>query len=127
MTVFRNLHHSSVTLLSSTRCYRHVKLLSFSCPDPIPAVDTLTKSSYQIYRLGAPLGGVVTPGLTPQPLLRQRLDGHLVDHVVGQILGRKRQKTDNKINDYCNRRFKQKLMEKMLCHKVLGSCSHDML
>lgn len=120
--MFRNLHQSSVTLLNSTRCDRHVKLLPFSCPDPIPAVDTQTKSSYQIYRLGAPLGGVVTPGLTPQPLLRQRLDGHLVDHVVGQIL-EKTKKKDNKISDCrnSNSRFKQNVMETVFMFMLLES------
>lgn len=42
--------------------------------------------THQIYRLGFLLGAVVTPGLAPQPLLRQRLYGDLVDHVVGEIL-----------------------------------------
>lgn len=45
-----------------------------------------TAPSYQVYRLGAFLGVVVTPGLAPEPLLRQRLNGDLVNHVVGQIL-----------------------------------------
>lgn len=51
-------------------------------PPPTPG----RPRSYQVYRLGAFLGAVVTPGLTPEPLLRQRLDGDLMDHVVGQIL-----------------------------------------
>lgn len=45
-------------------------------------------STHQIDSLGLLLGHVVTPGLTPQPLLRQGFDGHLVDHVVGEILRR---------------------------------------
>ena len=39
--------------------------------------------AYQVDGLGGGLGGVVTPGLAPKPLLGQGLDGHLVDHVVG--------------------------------------------
>lgn len=45
-----------------------------------------TACSHQVYRLGAFLGVVVTPGLTPEPVLRQRLDGDLMNHVVGQVL-----------------------------------------
>lgn len=41
---------------------------------------------YQVYCFRALLGAVIAPCFTPQPVLRQRLDGHLVDHVVGQIL-----------------------------------------
>lgn len=52
------------------------------------AAHTWTACSYQVYRLGAFFGVVVTPGLTPEPLLRQRLDGDLMNHVVGQILKR---------------------------------------
>lgn len=44
--------------------------------------------TYQINSLGLLLGHIVTPGLTPQPLLGEGLDGYLVDHVVGQILRR---------------------------------------
>ena len=40
----------------------------------------------QVDGFGLLLGDVVAPRLTPEPLLRQRLDGHLVDHVVGKIL-----------------------------------------
>ena len=36
--------------------------------------------------LGGRLASFTAPGLTPQPLLGQGLDGHLVDHVVGQVL-----------------------------------------
>ncbi len=73
-----------------------------------------TKCCYQVYRLGALLGAVVTPGLTPQPLLRQRLDGHLVDHVVGQIL---KETADNETSDRDRdgnsywRFYKQNVME----------------
>lgn len=40
----------------------------------------------QIYGFSRALTPVVTPGLAPEPLLRQGLDLDLVDHVVGQIL-----------------------------------------
>ena len=42
--------------------------------------------THQVNSLGSWLAGLAAPGLTPQPLLRQALDGHLVDHVVGQVL-----------------------------------------
>lgn len=41
---------------------------------------------YQVNGLGLGLGAVVAPGLAPQPLLRQGFNGHLMDHVVRQIL-----------------------------------------
>lgn len=50
------------------------------------AAATRAACSYQVYRLGAFLGVVITPGLTPEPLLGQGLYGDLVNHVVGQIL-----------------------------------------
>ena len=34
---------------------------------------------------------LAAPRLAPEPLLGQRLDGHLVDHVVGQVLVQVRQ------------------------------------
>jgi hypothetical protein len=40
----------------------------------------------QVDRFGLTLRRVVTPRFAPQPFLWQRLDWHLVDHVVGQIL-----------------------------------------
>lgn len=48
--------------------------------------------THQIYGFSSAFGGVVTPGLAPQPLLGERLDGHLVDHVVGEVL-----KTDSRL------------------------------
>ena len=42
--------------------------------------------THQVDGFGVLFGGVVAPGLAPEPLLRQRLDAHLVDHVVGQVL-----------------------------------------
>lgn len=42
--------------------------------------------THQIYGFSSAFGGVVAPGLAPQPLLGERLDGHLVDHVVGEVL-----------------------------------------
>lgn len=53
---------------------------------PVSAALSYCSGTHQVYRLGRGLGGVVAPRLTPQPLLRQGLDGHLVDHVVGQVL-----------------------------------------
>ncbi|KAH3810720.1 hypothetical protein DPMN_139117 [Dreissena polymorpha] len=41
---------------------------------------------YQVNSFGLWLGLIATPGLTPEPLLGQGLDGHLMDHVVGQVL-----------------------------------------
>ena len=40
----------------------------------------------EINRLGILQTLLATPCLAPQPLLGQRLDGDLVDHVVGQVL-----------------------------------------
>ena len=40
----------------------------------------------EINRLGILQTLLAAPGLAPQPLLGQRLDGDLVDHVVGQVL-----------------------------------------
>ena len=53
---------------------------------PLGGVRVVSWWSYQVDGLGLLLGAVVTPGLTPQPLLGEGLDGHLVDHVVGQVL-----------------------------------------
>jgi len=58
-------------------------------PDSTAASSDGLACRYQVDGLGAPLAAVVAPRLAPQPLLRQRLDGHLVDHVVGQILRKK--------------------------------------
>ena len=40
----------------------------------------------EINRLGLLQTLLAAPGLAPEPLLGQRLDGDLVDHVVGQVL-----------------------------------------
>lgn len=48
--------------------------------------------THQVYGFSSDFRGVVAPGLTPQPLLWERLDGHLVDHVVGEVL-----QTDGKL------------------------------
>ena len=40
----------------------------------------------EINRLGILQTLLTAPGLAPEPLLGQGLDGHLVDHVVGQVL-----------------------------------------
>lgn len=48
--------------------------------------------THQVYGFSSDFRGVITPGLTPQPLLWEGLDGHLVDHVVGEVL-----KTDTKM------------------------------
>lgn len=42
--------------------------------------------THQVNGFSCDFRGVVTPGLTPQPLLWKRLDGHLVDHVVREVL-----------------------------------------
>lgn len=42
--------------------------------------------THQVYGFSSDFRGVVAPGLTPQPLLWERLNGHLVDHVVGEVL-----------------------------------------
>lgn len=42
--------------------------------------------THQVYSLSCEFGGVITPCLTPQPLLGKRLDCHLVDHVVWKVL-----------------------------------------
>lgn len=44
--------------------------------------------THQVYGFSCDFRGVIAPGLTPQPLLWERLDGHLVDHVVGEVLKR---------------------------------------
>lgn len=41
---------------------------------------------YQVDGLRVLLGRIVAPRLAPKPLLRQTFDGHLVDHVVRQVL-----------------------------------------
>lgn len=46
------------------------------------------RKTHQVDDLGSLLGLIVTPGLTPQPVLRQRLDPHLMHHVIGKILER---------------------------------------
>lgn len=52
----------------------------------LSALRNCSQCPHQVYRLGTFLGVVVAPGLTPEPLLWEGLDGHLVNHVVGQIL-----------------------------------------
>lgn len=49
--------------------------------------------THQVYGFSSGFRGVVTPGLAPQPLLWKRLDGHLVDHVVREVL-KKGKKTE---------------------------------
>lgn len=58
--------------------------------------------THQIYGFSSAFGGVVAPGLAPQPLLGERLDGHLVDHVVGEVL-----KTDGKLRKKKKKKTKQ--------------------
>ena len=43
-------------------------------------------NAYQINGLCTCLLSITTPRFTPEPLLRQRHDGNLVDHVVWQVL-----------------------------------------
>lgn len=57
--------------------------------------------TYQIYSLGFLFRCIITPGLTPEPLLRKWLDWHLVDHVVGQIL-REGNKQSNHTDKACS-------------------------
>lgn len=52
--------------------------------------------THQIYGFSSAFGGVVAPGLAPQPLLGERLDGHLVDHVVGEVLKTEKKKLRKK-------------------------------
>ena len=43
-------------------------------------------ATHQVNGLGGRLAGFATPGLAPEPLLGEALDGDLVDHVVGEVL-----------------------------------------
>lgn len=61
------------------RVYIYRIPLDLSYPSPLYC-------THQIDGLGGLLAAIVTPCLAPQPLLRERLDPHLVDHVVRQVL-----------------------------------------
>ncbi len=54
--------------------------------DKFTTVVCIEQITYQIYSLGFLFRCLITPGLTPKPLLRKWFYWHLVDHVVGQIL-----------------------------------------
>lgn len=61
------------------------------------------RAAYQVDGLGPLLRGIITPRLTPKPLLRERFDWHLMDHVIGQILfGKEIKHKDLK----CRKKFK---------------------
>ena len=49
-------------------------------------MQTSSKHTDQIDGLGLGFLSVAAPGLAVEPLLGQGLDGHLVDHVVRQVL-----------------------------------------
>lgn len=42
--------------------------------------------THQINCFGSLFGVIITPGFTPQPVLRKRLNGNLVNHIIGKIL-----------------------------------------
>lgn len=75
----------------------YLAIITFVCqlfPDIAPLFNRSNCSeTYQVYSLCCDFGGVVTPRLTPQPLLWKRLDDHLVDHVVREVL----KKSEDKI------------------------------
>lgn len=51
-----------------------------------PAHQRKQKAAHQVNNFGSLLGLIITPRLTPQPVLREGLDAHLMDHVVGEVL-----------------------------------------
>lgn len=42
--------------------------------------------THQINCFGSLFGFIITPSFTPQPVLRKRFNGNLVNHVIGKIL-----------------------------------------